>query len=86
MVEDPRFLRPVRKPFRHIRMRAAGSRCRACGSSSSSRPRRARPVATGGLETRLATILEPHDLRALGRLRPGSDPHEMEMHLASFLS
>ena len=50
-----------------------------------SRPPRRRPVATSGLETRLATILEPHDLRARHRLRPDSDPHEMKVHLASFL-
>jgi hypothetical protein len=49
---------------------------------SRSRPRRARTVATRGLETRLPAILEPHDLRARHRLRPGSDPYEMEMHVS----
>src|SRR5690242_4022051 len=52
---------------------------------SRGRSRRAQPVAARGLETRLSAILEPHDLRARHRLRPGSDPYEMEMHLASSL-
>jgi len=39
-----------------------------------------RPVAACCL-TRLPTRVELHDLRARHRLRPGSDPHEMEMHL-----
>jgi hypothetical protein len=49
------------------------------------RPWGTRSVATCSL-TSLSARVELHDLRALHRLRPGSDPHEMEMHLASSLN
>jgi len=46
-----------------------------------------RPIATYGLEPRRSASLELHDLRGtLHGLWPLGVPHEMEMHLASFLS
>jgi hypothetical protein len=78
-----RLLRPVRlpcsaTPAREPRQCAApGSSGRPCGL----------PLVSCGVEARLATDLEHHDLcRAQRPLRARGDPDEVQMHLASPLS
>jgi hypothetical protein len=68
--------------FRHARGGAATAR----GSGSSGRPCRL-PLVSCGVEARLATDLEHHDLcRAQRPLRTRRDPDKVQMHLVSPLS